>query len=81
MLGCWVAGTHQPSVSISSGQRNLMKTYHIEANTTGGITKNLHRKMFCSFSDKVDTVFPQIRPAGINFLQGLQLRVLLERGY
>ena len=30
---------------------------------------------------KVITVFPQIRPAGIIFLQGLQLRVLLERGY
>ena len=27
------------------------------------------------------TVFPHIRPAGIIFLQGLQLRVLLERGY
>ena len=26
------------TVSISSGQRNLMKTYHNEANT-GGITK------------------------------------------
>ena len=26
------------------------------------------------------TVFPQIRP-GIIFLQGLQMRVLLERGY
>ena len=28
-----------------------------------------------------DTVFPQIRPAGIIFLLGLQLRVLLECGY
>ena len=28
-----------------------------------------------------DTVFPQIRPAGIIFLLGVQLRVLLERGY
>ena len=27
----------------------------------------------------LDTVFPQIRPAGITFLEGLQLRVLLER--
>ena len=27
------------------------------------------------------TIFPHIRPAGIIFLQGLQLRVLLERGY
>jgi hypothetical protein len=27
------------------------------------------------------TVFPHIRPAGIIFLQGLQLRVLLECGY
>ena len=27
-----------PTVGISSGQRNLMKTYHNEANT-GGITK------------------------------------------
>ena len=27
------------------------------------------------------TVFPQIRPAGIIFLLGVQLRVLLERGY
>ena len=27
------------------------------------------------------TVFPQVRPAGIIFLSGLQLRVLLERGY
>ena len=27
------------------------------------------------------TVFPHIRPAGIIFLQGLQMRVLLERGY
>ena len=27
------------------------------------------------------TVFPLIRPAGINFFQGLQLQVLLERGY
>ena len=27
------------------------------------------------------TVFPPIRPAGIIFLQGLQLRVSLERGY
>ena len=26
----------------------------------------------------IDTVFPQIRPEGIIFLQGLQLRVLLE---
>ena len=30
---------------------------------------------------KISTVFPQIRPAGIIFLQPLQLRVLLERGY
>ena len=29
----------------------------------------------------MDTVFPQIRPAGIIFLQGLQLRVLLEWGH
>ena len=29
----------------------------------------------------LSTVFPHIRPAGIIFLQGLQLRVLLERGY
>ena len=29
----------------------------------------------------LDTVFPQIRPAGIIFLLGLQLRALLERGY
>ena len=28
-----------------------------------------------------NTVFPQIRPVGIIFLQSLQLRVLLERGY
>ena len=27
------------------------------------------------------TVFPHIRPAGIIFLYGLQMRVLLERGY
>ena len=27
------------------------------------------------------TVFPQIRSAGIIFFQGLQMRVLLERGY
>ena len=27
------------------------------------------------------TVFPHIRPAGIIFLPGLQLRGLLERGY
>ena len=27
------------------------------------------------------TVFPHLRPAGIIFFQGLQLRVLLERGY
>ena len=26
-------------------------------------------------------VFPQIRSAGIIFFQGLQMRVLLERGY
>ena len=26
----------------------------------------------------MNTVFPHIRPAGINFLLGLQLRVLLE---
>ena len=30
---------------------------------------------------KQTTVFPHIRPAGIIFLQGFQLRVLLERGY
>ena len=27
------------------------------------------------------TVFPHIRPVGIIFFQGLQLQVLLERGY
>ena len=32
-------------------------------------------------SKKMLTVFPHIRPAGIIFLQGLQLRALLERGY
>ena len=31
-------------------------------------------------SVKLSTVFPQIRPADIIFLQGLQLRVLLECG-
>ena len=40
-----------PLVSISSCQRNLMKTYHNEANTSG-ITK-LHQKIFWSFSNKV----------------------------
>ena len=39
-------------VSILSGQRNLMKTYHNEANT-GGITK-IALKILWSFSDKVD---------------------------
>ena len=34
-------------VSISSGQRNLMKTYHNEANT-GGITK-IALKIFLEF--------------------------------
>ena len=33
------------------------------------------------FSHELCTVFPQIRPAGIIFLLGLELRVLLERGY
>ena len=37
---------------------------------------SLHYPMFFN-----TTVFPQIRPAGIIFLQGLQMRVLLERGY
>ena len=35
-------------VSISSGQRNLMKTYHNEANT-GGITKIASKKNLDSF--------------------------------
>ena len=36
----------------------------------------------CKWSNYwLDTVFPQIRPAGIIFLQGLQLRVLLECGH
>ena len=34
-----------------------------------------------AFQSQLHTVFPQIRPAGIIFLLGLQLRVLLERGY
>ena len=34
--------------SISSGQRNLMKTYHNEANT-GGITKIASKKTLASF--------------------------------
>ena len=34
-----------------------------------------------SFEVVKNTVFPQIRPAGIIFLLGLQLRVLLECGY
>ena len=36
-----------PIVSISSGQQNLMKTYHNEANT-GGITK-IESKIFLEF--------------------------------
>ena len=42
-------------VSISSGQRNLMKTYHNEANT-GGITKIALKFFFWTFSDKGDRV-------------------------
>ena len=37
--------------------------------------------IICSAVIVLHTVFPQIRPAGIIFLQGLQLRVLLECGY
>ena len=40
--------TTLPIVSISSGQRNLMKTYHNEANT-GGITKIALKKNLDSF--------------------------------
>ena len=36
------------NLSISSGQRNLMKTYHNEANT-GGITKIASKKNLDSF--------------------------------
>ena len=36
---------------------------------------------FHSFYSLLYTVFPHIRPAGIILIQGLQLRVLLERGY
>ena len=36
---------------------------------------------YVCWMDINNTVFPQIRPAGIIFLQGLQLRVLLECGY
>ena len=39
-------------VSISSGQRNLMKTYHNEANTSG--IKKFHRKKIWTLSDKLD---------------------------
>ena len=41
-----------PFVSIASGQRNLMKTYHNEVNT-GGITK-IAMRFFWGISDKVD---------------------------
>ena len=40
-----------------------------------------HWKFCIKLLSKWHTVFPQIRPAGIIFLQGLQLRVLLECGY
>ena len=30
---------------------------------------------------KASSIFPHIRPAVINVFQGLQVRVLLERGY
>ena len=39
------------AISISSSHRNLMKTYHNEANTSG--TQKLHQKFFWSFSNKV----------------------------
>jgi hypothetical protein len=39
-----------PAVSISSGQQNLMKTYHNEANTSG-ITK-IASKMFLKFFEQ-----------------------------
>ena len=41
-----------PQLSISSGQRNLMKTYHNDANTSG-ITK-IALKNFLDFFDKED---------------------------
>ena len=39
--------TPEPAVSISSGQRNLMETYHNDANTSG-ITK-IALKIFLDF--------------------------------
>ena len=49
MNGLFVIGL---GLSISSGQQNLMKTYHNKANT-GGITK-IALNFFWTFSDKVD---------------------------
>ena len=43
---------YQALVSISSGQRNLMKTYHYEA-ITGGITKIASKKKWILL-DKLD---------------------------
>ena len=43
---------HTVSLSISSGQGNLMKTYHNEANTSG-ITKIVLKKNW-TFFDKED---------------------------
>ena len=43
---------HTVRLSISSGQGNLMKTYHNEANTSG-ITK-IALKKFWTFFDKED---------------------------
>ena len=48
------------------------------------MTQNISTILASNASGKqqtVVTVFPHIRPAGIIFLQGLQLRVLLECGY
>ena len=37
------------------------------------------KKKYCNWGEKEEnTVFPHIRPAGINFSLGLQVRVLLE---
>ena len=39
----------------------------------------MRKKKYCNWGEKEEnTVFPHIRPAGINFSLGLQVRVLLE---
>ena len=43
--------------------------------------KGLINDDFGFISTVINTVFPQIRPAGVIFLQGIQLRVLLECGH